>query len=76
MPGPTSQDPRYLTLAQASAVIAVSPRTLRRAIADQRLHAQRLGRMVRIDAMELKRWIEANGAARADNAIPVTAPRR
>ncbi|MCC6194118.1 MAG: helix-turn-helix domain-containing protein [Burkholderiales bacterium] len=63
MSGPVSQDPCYLTLAQASAIVAVSPRTLRRAIASKRLCAHRLGRLVRIDAVELKRWIEADGAA-------------
>lgn len=54
---------RYVALAEASAIVGVSPRTLRRAIASQRLQAHRLGRLVRIDLAELTRWIEANGEA-------------
>ena len=54
---------RYVSLAEASAIVGLSPRTLRRAIAAQRLQAHRIGRLVRIDVAELTRWIEANGAA-------------
>ena len=54
--------PRYVSLAQASAMVDVSTRTLRRAIAAGRLAAHRLGRLIRIDLAELQRWVEADGA--------------
>ena len=54
---------RYLSLAQASALTNLSTRTLRRAIGAGRLHAHRLGRLIRIELAELHRWVEADGAA-------------
>ena len=75
MSGPNPQDPRYLTLAQASTIVAVSPRTLRRAIAAQHLCVHRLGRLVRIDVTELCRWVEANGAGHATAAATSDAQR-
>jgi len=56
-------EPRYLSLAQASALTNLSIRTLRRAIDAGRLGAHRLGRLVRIELAELRRWVEADGAA-------------
>jgi excisionase family DNA binding protein len=41
----------------------VGKTTLRRAIAAKRLDAHHLGRLVRIDVDELKRWVKADGAA-------------
>lgn len=63
MSGPPSPYPQYVSPAEASEISGVSPRTLRRAIQAQRLHAHRLGRLVRIDVTELTRWIQADGAA-------------
>lgn len=55
--------PRYLSLAEAGAVASFSERTLRRAIAAGKLRAHHVGRNVRIELAELRRWIEAGGAA-------------
>ncbi len=63
MPNAAPPPLRYLTLAQASAIVQLSIRTLHRAIAAGTLRAHQLGRRVRIDADELHRWVEANGAA-------------
>lgn len=65
MPAPDQTTERYLSLAQAAAVVQLSPRTLRRAIAAQCLQAHHLGRVIRIDESELHRWMSANGAAPA-----------
>ena len=54
---------QYLSLAQASATTQLSARTLRRAIKANALGAHYLGRLIRIDATELHRWMNANGAA-------------
>lgn len=62
MSEPKSADLRYLSLTQAARVANLSTRTLRRAIADRRLRAHRLGRLIRIDLAEVRRWIEADGA--------------
>ena len=70
MSGPVSQYPRYVSFAEASKIVGVSPRTLRRAVADGCLRAHRLGRLVRIDVTELTRWIEADGAAASMRAVP------
>jgi excisionase family DNA binding protein len=56
-------EPRYISLAQASAIVNVCPRTLRRAIAAGSLVAYRLGRRIRIELAELHRWVRADGAA-------------
>ncbi len=58
-----SVESRYVSLAQASSMVALSCRTLRRAIDAHRLHAHRIGRLIRIDVAELRRWVEADGAA-------------
>ena len=63
MPSAHPTRPQYLSLADASAIADLSPRTLRRAIAAKRLRAHHLRRTVRIDLAELRRWIEADGAA-------------
>jgi excisionase family DNA binding protein len=55
--------PRYLSLANAGAIASLSERTLRRAIKSGTLRAHHLGRTVRIELGELRRWIEADGAA-------------
>ena len=59
---------QLLTLAQASAIVNLSQRTLRRAIDAGRLRAHTLGRRVRIDVAELERWVKENGAAPASNS--------
>jgi excisionase family DNA binding protein len=59
---------QLLTLAQASAIVNLSKRTLRRAISAGRLRAHHLGRSIRIDLEELKRWVKANGAGPVSNA--------
>lgn len=69
---PKSAVPRYVSLAQAGDVAELSTRTLRRAIADGRLRAHRLGRLIRIDLAELRRWIEADGAAAPTAALPIS----
>ena len=67
MQAPRTVPLQLVTLAQASNIVGLSPRTLRRAIHAGRLHAHRLGRSVRINLEELKRWVEADGApARSD----------
>src|SRR5437868_6542402 len=55
MPSVPPLELRYLSLAQAGAIVNLSPRTLRRAIAAGRLCAHRLGRLTRIDAAHLLR---------------------
>jgi excisionase family DNA binding protein len=55
--------PQYLSLAEAGAIASFSTRTLRRAIAAKSLRAHHVGRNVRIELAELRRWIEAGGAA-------------
>jgi excisionase family DNA binding protein len=72
--GPTLQYPKYVSVAEASATVGVSPRTLRRAIDAQRLRSHRLGRLVRIDLTELKRWIEANGAPAVESPLGLPGP--
>ena len=64
--------PRYVSLAEAQLIVGLSTRTLRRAIAAGRLRAHHLGRSVRINIEELKRWIEADGAGHPTAASPVT----
>jgi excisionase family DNA binding protein len=54
--------PQYVSLARASTITNLSIRTLRRAIANERLRAHRVGRLVRIDVSELQRWIESNAS--------------
>jgi excisionase family DNA binding protein len=56
-------EPRYVSLARASAMVDVCTRTLRRVIAARRLTAHHVGRLIRIDLAELQRWVEADGAA-------------
>ena len=63
MSSPTGAQPEYLSLAQAAVVTGLSQRTLRRAIAAKQLQCHYVGRLVRIAAAELRRWIESNGAA-------------
>ena len=58
-----SQSPRYVSPAQASEIVGVSRRTLRRAITAGKLRSHQLGRLVRIDVAELARWVESNGVA-------------
>ncbi len=70
MPKVVLAEPRYLSLAQASAIVNLSTRTLRRAIASGTLRASRLGRLTRIDLAELQRWMDADG-----NAAPTTGHR-
>ena len=63
MSSPTGAQPLYLSLAQAAVVSGLSEKTLRRAIAARRLRCYYVGRLVRIPTVELRRWIESNGAA-------------
>ena len=71
MPRSNPPTTRYVSVAQASAIAQLSRRTLSRAIKAKRLHAYRIGRLLRIDVAELQRWIEANGAAAS---APTTGP--
>ena len=59
--GNTSQQVRYVSLAEASVITSLSPRTLRRAIKQGSLRAHRLRRLIRIELLELERWIKSNG---------------
>ena len=61
--GHTGTQPEYLSLAQAAAVSGLSQKTLSRAIAARRLQCYYVGRLGRIATVELRRWIESNGAA-------------
>ena len=61
----TGIEPEYLSLAQAAVITGVSAKTLRRAIKAQRLHCYYVGRLVRIAAIELRRWIESGRVAPA-----------
>ena len=54
---------RYLSLAQAANVVNISTRTLRRAIAAGTLRASKLGRLWRLEARELHRWVNDDGSA-------------
>jgi len=67
MPSVPPPELRYLSLAQAGAIANLSIRTLRRAIAAGKLRAHRVGRLTRIGAAELRRWVEADGAAAPRN---------
>ena len=58
-------EPRFISLDQAARVTQLSTRTLRRAIEASRLQCHRVGRRIRIDVVELERWIRANGNAAA-----------
>ena len=59
---------QYVSPAEASRIVAVSVRTLRRAIRAGRLRAHTLGRLVRIELGELDRWVKANDTATAPSA--------
>jgi len=63
MPSTETTLPLYLSLAQASAIVGLSARTLRRAIVAKRLRVHRVGGRVLLALAELRRWIEADGAA-------------
>lgn len=63
MSSPTAAQPEYLSLAQAAVVSGLSEKTLRRAIAARRLRCDYVGRVVRIATVEVRRWIESDGAA-------------
>ena len=56
-------EPRYISLDQASSYTQLSTKTLRRAIKAGRLQCHRIGRRIRIELVELERWIRANGKA-------------
>lgn len=56
-------EPRYLSLGQAAAIVNVSTRTLRRAIAAGTLRASKLGRLWRLESGEVHRWVKDDGAA-------------
>ena len=58
-------EPRFVSLNQAAILTQLSTRTLRRAIKAQRLLAHRVGRRVRIEVIELERWVRENGSAGA-----------
>ena len=62
MSNPNGAQPEYVSLAQAAAISSLSQKTLRRAIAARRLECYHVGRSVRIATVELRRWIESNGA--------------
>ena len=49
--------PRWLTLRQAAAYCSLSESTLRRACREQRLHAHRLGRLLRFERAHLDAFL-------------------
>lgn len=55
--------PRYVSLAQASQRCNLSARTLRRAIADGRLRAHRVGRLIRIHVADLDQFVQGDVVA-------------
>jgi excisionase family DNA binding protein len=63
MQAPVTNPLQLITLAQAAVLVGLSPRTLRRAIHAGTLHAHRLGRSVRINVEEMRRWVAADGCA-------------
>ena len=61
----------YLTVAQASAELGVSPKTIRRKIDAGRLPAVRLGgagAAIRISRRALDAWLQTNSTARREEA--------
>jgi excisionase family DNA binding protein len=50
---------RLLTLAQVAEYLAVSERTVKRLAGRRRLRCVRLGRSVRFDLSDVRRWVEA-----------------
>lgn len=62
---PATVSRRLVSIAEASDVLAVSTRTVRRYIADGHLRAVRLGqKTLRIDAASMERFIDANPVGR------------
>jgi excisionase family DNA binding protein len=55
-----SDAPKYVSLAQASQRCNLSARTLRRAIADGRLRAHRIGRLIRIHVADLDQFVQGD----------------
>jgi excisionase family DNA binding protein len=63
----------YVTTHQLSVRLQVHPRTIMRAIADGKLDAARVGRLVRIPEAAVERYLEAQAAPRhAANRPPIT----
>lgn len=61
--GVPSVTPALLTVAETSALLHVSKRTVRRLVADRRLVAHRPGRLIRVDASSVARLLEDSTAS-------------
>ena len=59
-PGPESSQERLLTVREVAEYSRLSPKAVRRAIAQGELQASRLRGQWRIDPEHLREWIEAN----------------
>jgi excisionase family DNA binding protein len=55
---PSARDTRLLDVADAAAYLGVSPRFMRRLVAERRIAFVKLGRHVRFDVADLDRFIE------------------
>jgi len=66
----------YLTLDGAAAELALSERTIRRAIAAGDLPAYKVGKSVRIRRADLEAWLESKRLPNARSGAPVAARRR
>jgi excisionase family DNA binding protein len=51
----STQNDRWLTVSEAAATLNVSPKTIRRRLADGTIPAMRLGRLIRINPADLTR---------------------
>ena len=58
-PGRDPTGPRVLTLPEAAALLRVSPRTIRRAVAARHLRCVRIGRRLLFDASDVSRFVAA-----------------
>ena len=57
---PVSVFPALLTVNQAAAALGISPRTLRRLLAEGQLAHVRVGRLVRVSPLDLDAYISMN----------------
>ena len=58
--------PRVLTVLEVAKWLNLHPRTIRRAIADKRIPALRIGREYRIDARHIEKLLEQGGSLGVD----------
>jgi excisionase family DNA binding protein len=59
---------KYLTISQAAEILALSPKALRRKIARREVPFVHVGRLVRIPASQLQRYISGFTGCDADEA--------